>query len=57
MDAHEGALPAVAAVRVVAKSTVGVEPSGEAERAMAAKFEALVPWAQGVAECEVERLP
>jgi hypothetical protein len=39
------------------EGTSGVEPAGEAERATAAKFEALVSWAQGVARHEVERLP
>lgn len=35
----------------------GVEPAGEAERAAAAKYEALVRWAQGVAKHKIETLP
>ena len=46
-----GATPALA------KGTAGVKPASKAEKATAAKHEVLVPWAQGVAECEVEMLP
>ena len=41
----------------LAEGTSGVEPAGEAERATAAKFEALVSWAQGVTGHDIERLP
>ena len=41
----------------LAEGTSGVEPAGEAERATAAKFEALVSWAQGVTRHDIERLP
>ena len=59
VDAHErgGALPVVGAAPVLAEGTAGVEPAGKAEKATAAKPEALVPWAQGMAEREVEMLP
>jgi len=59
VDAHErgGALPVVGAAPALAEGTAGVEPAGEAEKATAAKPEALVPWAQGMAEREVEMLP
>jgi hypothetical protein len=40
----------------LAEGTSGVKPAGEAERTTAAKFEALVSWAQGVARHEVEKL-
>jgi len=46
-----GAAPALA------KGTAGVEPASKAEKATAAKHEALVPWVQGVAECDIEMLP
>jgi len=51
------ALLVVGAAPALAKGTAGVEPAGEAEKATAAKLEALVPCAQGVAEREVEMLP
>jgi hypothetical protein len=43
--AHElgGALPAVSPAPALAEGTSGVEPTGEAKRATAAKLEALVP--------------
>jgi hypothetical protein len=41
----------------LAEGTSCVEPAGEAERAAAAKSEALVPCAQGVAKHKIERLP
>jgi len=53
----KGALQVMGAATALAEGTPGVEPAGEAEKATAAKSEALVPWAQGVAEREVERLP
>ena len=40
-----------------AKGTAYVEPAGEAERAMATKSEALVPWVQDIAWYKVMRLP
>ena len=53
---HEprGALLVVGPAPPLAEGTSGVEPTGEAERAAAAKFEGLVSWAQGVARQEVE---
>ena len=58
IDMHKrgGALPIVGAA-AQAKGTACVEPAGEAERAMATKSEALVPWVQDMAWCEVMRLP
>src|SRR5712691_7564959 len=49
VDAHEqgGVLPVTGAAPVLAEETAGVEPAGEAERAAAAKSEALAPWMQG----------
>jgi len=44
-------------VPALAESTASVELTGEAEEAIAVKTEALVPWAQDVATCEVEKLP
>ena len=41
----------------LAEGTASVEPAGEAERAMAAKSDALVTWVKGVARCEVEKTP
>lgn len=41
----------------LAEETASVEPAGQAERAMAAKPEALVPWAQSMVGHEVETLP
>ncbi len=59
IDAHErgGALPVAGAGPALAEGTAGVELAGKAEGAIAAKLEALVPWAQGVADRKVERLP
>jgi hypothetical protein len=59
VDAHErgGALPVVGAVPALAEETAGVEPAGEAEKAMAAKPEALASWTQGEAGREVETPP
>ena len=50
-------MPVVGAAPALAEGTAGVEPASEAEIATAAKLEALVPWAQGEAGCEVESLP
>jgi len=49
VDEHERgeALPVVGAAPALAERTAGVEPAGEAERAAAAKSEALAPWTQG----------
>ena len=57
VDAYErgGVLPVAGAAPALAKGTISVEPTGEAERAIIAKSEALVPWAQGMAKCKVER--
>src|SRR5712691_2910365 len=41
----------------LAEGTAGVELAGKAEGAIATKLEVLVPWAQGMADREVERLP
>jgi len=59
VDTHGrgGVLPVVGVAPALAKGTAGVERTGEAETAMAAKLEALVPWAQGMAGREVEKLP
>ena len=59
VDAYErrGALPIVCAAPALAEGTAGVEPASEAERAMAAKFEALASWVRGETRREVERLP
>ena len=46
-----GATPALA------EDTASVKPASEAEKAIAAKSEVLVPWAQGKARCKVEMLP
>ena len=56
VDTHEreGALPVVGAAPALAKDTAGVGPAGEAQRTAAAKPEALVPQAQGVAKREIE---
>jgi len=56
---HErgGALLIVGGAQALAKGTASVEPAGDAEKATATKPEALVPWAQGIAEHEVEMLP
>jgi len=56
VDAYErvGALPVVGAAPALAEGTAGVEPAGEAERAMAAKSEALAPWTQGETRHEIE---
>jgi hypothetical protein len=51
------ALPDVGAAPALAESSASVELTGEAEGAIAVKTEALVPWAQGVAAREVEKLP
>jgi len=58
VDAHErgGALPVVGAAPALAEETTGVEPAGKAERAAAAKSEALAPWTQGETRREVETL-
>jgi hypothetical protein len=41
----------------LAKGTTGVKPASKAKRAITAKSEALAPRTQGMARCEVERLP
>ena len=59
VDEYErrGALSIVCAAPALAEGTAGVEPAGEAERAMAAKPEALASWVRGETRREVERLP
>ena len=56
VDAHKrgGVLPVVGAAPALAKGTAGIEPTGEAERATAAKSEALAPRTQGEARWGVE---
>ena len=56
VDAHEqgGALLVVDTTPAVAKETASVEPAGEAERATAARPEALASWTQGEAGHEAE---
>ena len=58
VDTHErgGALPVAGAAPALAEGIAGVEPAGEAERAAAAKSEALAPWTQGETRPEVETL-
>src|SRR5712691_3423025 len=58
VDAHEqgGVLPVTGAAPVLVKETASVEPAGEAERAAAAKSEALAPWMQGETRREVKTL-
>ena len=46
-----GAAPALA------EGTTSIEPAGEAEKAITAKLEALVPQTPGGTRCEVEGLP
>jgi len=41
----------------LARGTAGVEPAGKADKAKTAMSEVLVPWAQGMAQREVKRLP
>jgi hypothetical protein len=59
VDVHErgGVLPVVGAAPALAESTAGVEPAGEAERAAAARPEALASRTQGDAGREAEPPP
>jgi hypothetical protein len=59
VNAHEqgGALPVVGAAPALAEDTAGIEPTGKAEKATAAKSEALVPWAQDKAKRGLEGMP
>ena len=59
IDMHEqgGALPVAGAAPAQAESTAGVKSAGEAERAIAAKPEALASWTQGEAGREAESPP
>ena len=59
IDMHErgGALPVVGAAPAQAESTAGVEPTGEAERAIAAKPKVLASWTQGKARHKAESPP
>ena len=59
VDAHERGGGAAGCRRcpVLAEETAGVEPTGAAERAAAAKSEALAPWTQGETRRELETLP
>lgn len=50
-------MPVVGAALALVEGTASVEPVGEAEKAVAARPEALVPWAQDKPVREVERLP
>ena len=58
-DAHErgGALPVTGTAPAPTESTTSVKPASKAEKAIATKPEAPVPWAQGKAGCGVERHP
>ena len=58
VNAHERGrtLPVMCAAPALAKGTASVKPAGKAEKAMAAKSEALMPRAQDAAGREVERL-
>lgn len=58
VDTHEraGVLPVVGAAQVLAKSTAGIDPAGDAEKAATAKSEALAPCTQGETGCEVVTL-
>lgn len=47
----------VGAAPALATGTASIEPAGEAEKVVAAKLEALVPWTQDKAGREFERLP
>jgi len=55
-DAHKrgGVLPVAGITPALAKGTVSVKPADETEKAVAAKPEALVPWAQDKARHEVK---
>ena len=57
LNTHERgrASPVMGAAPALAKGTASVKPAGQAEKAMAVKSEALMPWAQDMAGCEVER--
>jgi hypothetical protein len=44
----------VCTVTTIAKGITSIKPTGEAERATAAKSKVLVPWAQGVARRKVK---
>ena len=59
VNAHKrgGALPVAGIASALAEGTADVEPAGEAKKAVAAKPEALVPWAQDKAGREVETPP
>jgi hypothetical protein len=59
VGAHEqgGTLLVMSAAPALAEGTAGIKPAGEAERAMAAKPDALVTWVKGMARCEVEKTP
>ena len=52
VNAHEpwGVLLVVGTAPALAEDTPGVEPAGKAERATAARSEALAPWTQGKAK-------
>ena len=56
INMHErgGALPVMGAAPALAKDTAGVEPASKAKKAIAAKSEVLVPWAQCKARCKVK---
>ena len=42
-------------VTAIAEGITSIKPAGKAEKAAAAKSEALVPWAQGMARHKVEK--
>jgi hypothetical protein len=59
VDVHKrgGALPVADAAPALAEGAGGIEPAGEAERAAAARPEALASWTQGEAGREAEAPP
>ena len=56
-DAHEQVLAVAGAAPALAEGTASIEPASEAERASAAKPEALTPWTQSEAGPRPETLP
>ena len=59
VNAHElwGVLLVVGTAPALAEDTPGIEPAGEAERAAAARSEALGPWTQGEAKHKGDAQP
>jgi hypothetical protein len=59
IDAHEQerVLLVMGTALALGEDTASIEPAGKAEKAIAAKSEALVPWAQHNTKHKVKRLP